>query len=157
MAQNEMKAKPAPLERVRSMEGLGVGCGGVPLTLPKSRPETAQAATEGCVFIALDSARQVCSAVARAACICSCQPLRLVSSSPAKRDERPAHSGAGKQRFETNGWSLKRVRGDRVVFRFGQRGGPAKQTEPFAEAHRPESAGLALRLAREVRLGECDA
>ena len=25
MAQNEMKAKPAPPERVRSMEGLGVG------------------------------------------------------------------------------------------------------------------------------------
>ena len=119
MAQNEMTAKPALPERVRSMEGLGVGCGGVPLTLPKSRPETAQAATDGCVFIALHSARQVCCTIARAARRGSCQPPPLVSSPPAKRDGRPAQSGAWKQRFETNGWYLKRVWGDRVVFRFG--------------------------------------
>ena len=116
MAQNEMKAKPALPERVRSMEGLGVGCGGVPQSLPKSGPETAQAETEGCVFIALNSARQVCGAVDRGACICLCQPLRVVSRSPAKRDGRPAQSGACEQLFETNGWYLKRVRGDRVVF-----------------------------------------
>ena len=114
-----MKAKPALPERVRSMEGLGVGCGGAALTLPKRGPETAQAETEGCVFIALNSARQVCDTVDRAACIRSCQPLRVVSSSPAKRDGRPAQSGAWEQRSETSGWYLKRVRGDRVVFRFG--------------------------------------
>ena len=131
MAQNEMRAKPALPERVRSMEGLGVGCGGVPLTLPKKESETAQAGTEGWVLIALNSARQVCGPVARATCICSCQPLRVVRSPPAKRDERPAPSGACEQRFETNGWYLKRVRGDRVVFRFGERGGSAKQTEPL--------------------------
>ena len=119
MAQNEMRVKPALPERVRSMEGLGVGCGGVLLTLPKWGPETAQAKTEGCVFIALNSARQVCSAAARAARICSCQPIRVVSSSPAKRDGRPAQRSAWEQRFETNGWYLKRVWGDRVVFRFG--------------------------------------
>ena len=137
MAQNEMKAKPALPERVRSMEGLGVGCGGAALTLPKRGPETAQSRTEGCVFIALNSARQLRGAVARAARICSCQPLPMVSSPPAKRDGRPAQSGACERRFETNGWYLKRVRGDRMVFRFGERGGPAKQTEPLAEAHRP--------------------
>ena len=119
MAQNEMRAEPALPERVRSMEGLGVRCGGVPLTLPKKGPETALAETEGCVFIALYSARQVCDTVARAARICSCQPLPVVSSPPAKRDGRPAQSGAWEQRFETNGSYLKRVRGDRVVFRFG--------------------------------------
>ena len=119
MAQNELKAKPALPERVRSMEGLGVGCGGAALTLPKREPETAKAGTEGCVFIALNSARQVSGAVARAARICTCQPLRVVSSPPAKRDGRPAQSDAFEQRFETNGWYLKRVRGDRVVFWFG--------------------------------------
>ena len=59
LAQNEMKAKPALPERVRSMEGLGVGCGGAALTLPKRGPETAQSRTKGCIFIALNSARQV--------------------------------------------------------------------------------------------------
>ena len=100
------------------MEGLGVGVGAL-LPLPGWRHERAKAETEGCVFIALNSARQVCGAVARAACICSCQPLRVVRRPPAKRDERPAQSGACEQRFETNDWHLKRVRGDRVVFRFG--------------------------------------
>ena len=119
MAQNEMKAKPALPERVRSMEGLGVGCGGVPLTLLKRGPETAQSRTEGCVFIALNSARQLCGAVSRAARIVSCQPLRVVSSPPAKRDGRPAQSGAREQHSETSDWYLKRVRGDRVVFSFG--------------------------------------
>ena len=128
-AKNEMMACSCLPERVRSMEGLGVGWVGAPLPLPDWRQERAQAETEGCVFIALNSARQVCGAVARAARTCSCQPLQLVSSSPAQRDGRPAQSGVWEKRFETNGWYLKRVRGDRVVFRFGQRGGRTKQTE----------------------------
>ena len=119
LAQNEMRVKPALPERVRSMEGLGVGWVRAQLPLPDWRQEKALAVTEGCVFIALNSARQVCGAVARAARLCFCQPLRLVSRSPAKGDERPAQSGACERRFETNGWYLKRVRGDRVVFRFG--------------------------------------
>ena len=110
MAQNEMRAKAALPERVRSMEGLGVGWVGAPLSLPDWRQERAQAETEGCVFITLNSARQVCGAVARAACIYSCQPLQVVSSPPAKRDGRPAQSGAGEQHFETSNWYLKRVR-----------------------------------------------
>ena len=119
MAQNEVKAKPALPERVRSMEGLGVGCVGAPLPLPDWRQEKAQAEKEGCVFIAFNSARQVSGAVARAARICTCQPLRVVSSPPPKRDGRPAQSGVLEQRFETSNWYLKRVRGDRVVFKYG--------------------------------------
>ena len=119
MAQNEMKAKPALPERVRSMEGLGVGCREEHLPMPDRREDRTQAETDGCVFIALDFARQVRCAIARASGLGSCQPLRMVSSPPAKRDGRPAQSGVWEQRFETNGWYLKRVRGDRVVFRFG--------------------------------------
>ena len=114
-----MKAKPALPERVRSMEGLGVGWGGALLCLPGTRQDTARAETEGHVFIALDFARQMHCQIARAARFGSCPPPRLVSSPPAKRDGRPAQSGACEQRFETNGWYLKRVRGDLVVFRFG--------------------------------------
>ena len=114
-----MKAKPALPERVRSMEGLGVGCGEPPLRLPERRQETAQAAAEGCIFIELDFARQVSCAIAGATGLGFCQPLRLVSSPPAKRDGRPAQCDAGEQHFETSNWYLKRVRGDRVVFWFG--------------------------------------
>ena len=99
--------------------------------MPDRRQESAQAGSGGRVFIEFDFARQVRCTVARAACISSCQALRVVSSPPAKRDGRPAQSDAFEQRFETSNWYLKRVRGDRVVFRFGQRGGPVKQTEPL--------------------------
>ena len=56
MAHNEMKAKPALPERVRSMEGLGVGCGEEHLPMPDRREDRTQTETDACVFIALDFA-----------------------------------------------------------------------------------------------------
>ena len=107
--------------------------------------------------MALDFARQVCCMIARAARFGSCQPPQLVSSPPAKRDGRPAQSGAWKQRFETSGWYLKRVRGDRVVFRFESCDGPAKQPEPLLKRTEAGVRALPFTCTNHSTQGKCDA
>ena len=63
MAQNEMKAKPAAPERVRSMEGLGVAVSAENGCMPNSRRSPRGRATEALRIVTVIPTREGCGPI----------------------------------------------------------------------------------------------